>query len=273
MDFKFSVVIAVYKNDNPEYFCQAFYSIINQTIKPTEIILVIDGPIPLSIRDLVNNWKEQFGYLKVVESKVNLGHGKARRLGIENCSENIIALMDSDDISIPERFELQLNFLKENPDIKVLGGNIDEFENEENNIVATRKVFSTDIEITQDLKRRCPINQMTVMFYKDIIQNAGGYLDWYCNEDYYLWIRLKLNSVKFANLDKTLVKVRVDNNMYSRRGGLSYFKSEYKIQRLLLEKKIIDKSLFTKNVIVRLFVQVLSPNWLRKLIFINIVRR
>ena len=230
MNREFSVSLSVYYNDDPDHFKEAFLSIINQTLLPTEIVLVIDGPVPIKTREIISDFKLNYSCLKVIELKQNEGHGNARRVGLSNCTNNIVALMDSDDISVSNRFELQFNFMLENPQVSLVGGQIEEFEGSINNIISKREVPETDIQIKEYLKYRCPINQMTVMFRKDKVLEAGGYLDWFCNEDYYLWIRMILNQNKFHNLSETLVKFRIDINMYKRRGGMKYFIRECKIQ-------------------------------------------
>ena len=165
---------------------------------------------------------------RVIRLKENSGHGVARRNGLENCSFNLIALMDADDLSAPDRFEKQKRAFENNPDLSIVGGNIKEFIDSPDNCLGRRIIPETDAEIKEYLKKRCPMNQMTVMFRKDSVQRAGGYLDWYCDEDYYLWIRMALMGCTFSNIQDDLVNVRVGKEMYQRRGGVKYFKSEEK---------------------------------------------
>lgn len=273
MNKNFSVSLSVYKNDNPENFEAAFLSIVNQTLVPSEIVLVVDGPIPIKTRKIISDFQLNYKFLKVIELKHNQGHGYARKVGLNKCTNKIVALMDSDDISVDNRFELQLRFLTNNPEISVVGGQIEEFIHDEKNIVSKRKVPLTDKKIKKYLKSRCPFNQMTVMFNKNKVIEAGGYEDWFCNEDYYLWIRMYLNNNKFGNLNKTLVKVRIDDNMFLRRAGWKYFKSEFGIQKLLLTNNIISNLRFLYNVFIRIIIQLLIPNGIRKFIFIKLFRK
>lgn len=269
----FSVSISVYINDNPKHFYEALKSIVNQTLMPSELILVVDGPIGTETNKVINRFEKECSFLKVIKLKKNLGHGNARRVGLSNCTNNIVALMDSDDISVSNRFELQFNFMLKNPEVSLVGGQIEEFEGSINNIISKREVPETDIQIKEYLKYRCPINQMTVMFRKDKVLEAGGYLDWFCNEDYYLWIRMILNNNKFYNLRETLVKFRVDINMYKRRGGLKYFKSEFEIQKLMKKKGLITLYRFSLNIIIRFIIQILMPAEIRKIIFLKLARK
>lgn len=270
---KFSVSISVYVDDDAKYFSEALKSIINQTLVPTEIILVVDGPIGSETKDVIERFTNECAFLKVLVLKQNSGHGNARRIGLSNCTNNIVAIMDADDVSVANRFELQFDFLINNPQLAVIGGQIEEFEGNVNNIISKREVPETDTQIKECLKHRCPINQMTVMFQKDKVMESGGYMDWYCNEDYYLWIRMILNNNRFHNLKETLVKVRVDTKMYKRRGGLKYFISEYKIQNLMRENGLITYFRFTVNIIIRVIVQILVTPKTRRLIFLKFARK
>ena len=121
---KFSVSICVYGKDNADHFKTAMESIINQTIPPNEIVLVVDGPIPDSIQKAIDVIQNKCEYLKVVYLKKNVGHGEARRTGIDQCTHNLIAIMDADDICFPNRFEQQLLCFRKEAGLSVVGGNI-----------------------------------------------------------------------------------------------------------------------------------------------------
>lgn len=267
----FSVCMSVYYKDNPKWFCQAVESVLNQTVKPNEIILVVDGPVTDELNQAISKY-EEVDLFKIIRLEENMGHGEARRTGLENCKNELVALMDADDISVRDRFEKQLEaFCDES--LSIVGGNIAEFVGSENNVVGLRTVYMTDSEIKKDMKKRCPMNQVTVMFKKADIEQAGGYLDWYCEEDYYLWLRMYLKGMKFANLNDVLVNVRVGEDMYKRRGGLKYFKSEFKLQGYMLKNRIIGLGTYLINVAKRLIVQVLLPNRLRGFVFKKFARK
>jgi len=271
-DVSFSVLMSVYKNDNPEHFKLALESIINQTIKPEEIVLVVDGPVPDTIEEVIKLY-EGNSCLKVLRLPENVGHGNARKIGLEKCSNELVALMDADDICVTDRFEKQIKCFQEDSSLSVVGGNIKEFINSVENIVGIREVPQNDTDIKKYLKRRCPFNHVTVMFRKTKVEEAGGYIDWYCDEDYYLWIRMYQNNAKFMNLKDVLVYVRVGNDMYKRRGGWKYFRSEAKLQKYMFDQGIIELPTFINNILVRFVVQVLLPNNIRKLVYKKFARK
>ncbi|HYE09812.1 MAG TPA: glycosyltransferase [Patescibacteria group bacterium] len=268
----FSVSMCVYENDNPVHFKEALESVINQTKKPDEIVLVIDGPIPGSIDQVIRNYENEV-FFKVIRLPKNVGHGNARRIGLKNCSNELIALMDADDISVPDRFEKQVKCFEQNEDISIVGGNIKEFINSVDKIVGIREVPQNDDEIKEYLKKRCPFNQVTVMFKRSLVEAAGNYIDWYNEEDYYLWIRMYQNGAVFKNLNDTLVLVRVGTEMYQRRGGWKYFMSEAKLQNYMKNHGIINFSTFTYNVLIRFILQVLMSNKIRGYIFKKFARK
>lgn len=271
-DFKFSVAMCVYGKDSPKYFKNAVDSILNQTCKPDEVVLVIDGPVPENLCNAISEY-DKLTIFKLVWLKENQGHGNARRIALENCSCELVALMDADDISVVNRFEKQIKMFRNNHNLDIVGGNISEFIDIPINIVGNRIVPQTDKDIKKYIKKRCPMNQVTVMCRKSSVQMAGGYQDWYCNEDYYLWLRMYLHKMNFANLNEILVNVRVGEEMYQRRGGWQYFKSEAKLQNFMFEKKIILMSRYIYNVAIRFIVQVLMPNKIRGWIFKTFARK
>lgn len=262
---KFSVSICVYGGDNAKHFDLAMQSIFNQTLMPDEVVLVVDGPVGEDINNVI--LKYQNNSLKVIRLEKNSGHGDARRIGLENCTYDLVALMDADDICAEDRFKKQIDVFSKNPELSIVGGQITEFIDDTSNIVGQRIVPLEDSDIKEYMKKRCPMNQVSVMFKKNDVQSVGGYIDWYCEEDYYLWIRMALSNLKFANVCDVLVNVRVGKEMYQRRGGLKYFKSEAKLQRFMYKNNIIGFSRYFINVSERLILQVLMPNKLRGLIF------
>lgn len=269
---KFSVSICVYGGDNPEYFEIALESIFNQTLPPDEVVLFVDGAIGEKTEYIIEKYESRHDNFRVIRSEKNVGHGNARRACMENCCYDYIALMDADDICTNNRFEKQINTFLNDKTLSIVGGQIKEFIDVPQNTVGKRTVPLKDTDIKEYMKKRCPMNQVTVMFKKEDINSVGGYIDWYCEEDYYLWIRMAIAGLKFCNIDDNLVFVRVGNEMYQRRGGGKYFASEAKLQWYMFRHKLIGVGRFLFNVTERLILQVLMPNSLRGWVFKNLAR-
>lgn len=270
----FSVAMSVYKSDNPDFFDRALSSITDeQTIKPNEIVLVVDGPVSNEINNVINKYEKKYEVFNVIRLEQNGGLGNALKIAVENATHELIARMDSDDVSVSTRFEEQLKYFEINPEIDIVGGDITEFIGEENNIVGKRSVPLSNESIREYMKTRCAMNHVSVMYKKKAVESAGGYQDWFWNEDYYLWIRMWLNGAVFANTGSVLVNVRVGEEMYQRRGGSKYFESEKGLQDYMLKNKMINHSTYIKNVTKRLIIQKLMPNKLRGWVFRTFARK
>lgn len=271
---KFSVVTSVYKNDKPEFVKRALDSItLLQDRHPDEVVLVIDGPIPEKLSTLINNYvnlsPDLFNVIWLPENK---GLGNALRVGVENAKYEIIARMDSDDVSASDRFEKQISYMEEHPECDIVGGQITEFIDSESNIVGKREVPCSHDGILMWLKGRCPFNHMSVTMLRSRVIAVGNYLDWHFNEDYYLWIRMAKAGYRFANLPDTLVNVRVGREMYARRGGWKYFKSEKGLQDYMVRHKMISRPRYCYNIFGRFVIQVVMPNRLRGFVFRKLFR-
>lgn len=266
-----SVLMCVYEKDDPSYFNVAYKTALNQTLLPTEFVLVVDGPInaalDVEIKSLQQACITKKIIFKKVNFKINKGHGEARRSGVQNCTSKYVAIFDADDIYDERRLELQASYLEEHSEITIVGSQIIEVDSNSLTPLGRRVLPFEHDDIMRIMKTKCPMNQMTVMFIRDNVLAVGNYQSLFHNEDYYLWIRLAENGYRFHNLNLDLVKARVNPLFYKRRGGLDYFISELKIQKLLLKKKFISQALFIFNVSIRFVIQVLLPERVRGLLF------
>ena len=197
----------------------------------------------------------------------NKGLGNALREGILNCNFDLVARMDSDDISAPYRFEKQLEVFENDPSVDIVGGAITEFVGDPTNIIGLRNVELTDTLIKADMKKRCAMNHVSVMYKKNAVLSAGGYKDWYYNEDYYLWIRMMEANCRFANVPYPLVNVRTGLDMSARRGGWKYFRSEQTLQKYMLDHELISFPRYFYNVALRFGGEYLAPNKVRQLLY------
>lgn len=271
---KFSVCTSVYKNDNPSYVSVALDSmLVHQSVKPSEIIMVQDGPVPEELSNLLREYEGKYpNIIHVIRLEKNGGLGNALKLDVENAKYDICARMDSDDICAPERFEKQLAYLESHPECDIVGGQITEFIGEPKNIVARREVPLTNEGIYDYMKSRCAFNHPTVMFRKKAVLKVGNYQDWFWNEDYYMWIRMMESGCIFANLPDVLVNMRSGLDQYGRRGGKKYFDSEIGIKKLMLEKGMITRKEYFINYIQRFIIQLMLPNSVRGWVFRTFAR-
>ena len=272
---KFSVVTSVYRNDKPEFVRVALDSmLVEQTLKPSEIVLVRDGSVPVDLERLLFEYEAKYSdVMHIIRLDKNGGLGNALKLGVENATYSLVARMDSDDICLPKRFEKQVAYMAEHQECDIVGGQMTEFLGEPTNVVGKRVVPESNEAIYEYMKSRCALNHLSVMFRKDTFLKGGNYQDWFWNEDYYLWVRMMMNKCVFANLSDVLVNVRSGEDQYARRGGMKYFKSEEGIQRLMLDNKLINRCEYSVNVAKRLIVQLLLPNWLRGWVFRTFARK
>ena len=271
----FSVCTSVYKNDRPEYVRVALDSmLVDQSVKPAEIVLVQDGPVPEGLSSLLSEYESTYpNVMHVIRLENNGGLGNALKLGVENAKYDICARMDSDDICLPDRFEKQLAYLEAHPECDIVGGQMTEFIDTPDNIIGRREVPLTNEEIYEFMKSRCALNHVTVMFRKEAVLKAGNYQDWFWNEDYYLWVRMMMAGCKFANIPDVAVNVRSGADQYARRGGKKYFDSEIGIKKLMLEKGMITRKEYMINYIQRFIIQLLLPNSVRGWVFRTFARK
>ncbi len=246
---RFSVLISVYFKENPSFLSQALSSIENQTLKANEIVLVKDGPLTDELDEVISSHADaSFTPYIIIKLEENVGLGKALNAGLEHCSYEWVARMDSDDIALPDRFEKQFSTLAENPDIDILGSWICEFDDEPALCRKERRVPETHESIVKFAKYRNPLNHMTVVFRKSAVGEVGGYQRMNGFEDYYLWMRMLLHGKRFANIPQVLVKARTGAGMIGRRQGWKYAKDE-----LALEKAAYQIGFWTRLDLVQNF--------------------
>lgn len=271
----FSICTSVYKNDKPEYVRMALDSmLVHQKVKPSEIVLVQDGPVPECLSTLLQEYEVKYpSVMHIIRLEKNGGLGNALKLGVENAKYDVCARMDSDDICLPDRFEKQLAYIEAHPECDIVGGQMTEFIDTPDNIVGRRDVPLTNEEIYQYMKSRCALNHVTVMFRKESVLKAGNYQDWFWNEDYYLWVRMMIEKCVFANIPDVAVNVRSGADQYARRGGKRYFDSEIGIKKLMLKEGMITKTQYAINYIERFIIQLMLPNSVRGWVFRTFARK
>lgn len=237
---RFSVLLSLYFKEKPGFLNECFYSILqDQITQPNEIVLVLDGPIGQELQDSVDYWQKKIGsMLKVIPLSKNVGLGKALNEGLMRCSNEWVFRMDTDDICTPDRFEKQIQFIKENPDVVLFSGQILEFNKTSEDAKTLKSVPIHHNEILKFSKKRSPFNHMTVAYKKSVIEKVGGYQHHLFMEDYNLWLRVIAAGYKVGNHPDVLLYARVGNGMHARRKGFEYIKSEKQLLNLKKELKI-----------------------------------
>ena len=269
---KFSVLMSLYIKEKPEYFIQCMDSILNQTIKPDQIVIVKDGPLTENLENVLKQYMVDSPTLyTIVPLEKNVGLGLALAEGIKHCRNNLVARMDTDDIAKPDRFEKQLAIFEKYSDIDVVGAWIDEFEDDISEVKSVRKLPELPDDIRQFAKRRNPINHPVVMFRKSAVLAAGGYRHFPLFEDYYLWIRMLMNGAKFYNIQESLLYFRFSPEMFKRRGGWKYMINELHFLQMMRQMHFISFSQFMQNLFVRFSIR-LIPNSLRAIIYTKLIR-
>lgn len=260
-DYKFTILQSVYKNDRFEYLRECFESILKSSLKAEKIVLVKDGTISAELESVIEEYSEKLP-LKVVGYLENKGLAYALNYGMKYVETEYIARMDSDDVIYPDRFKKQIEYLKNNSDIVLLSGYIDEFRNKTDEIVSTRKVPLNHEEISKYLKKRNAFNHMAVMFKKEVVEKCGGYQIVPYFEDYDLWVRIIQNGYKTANIPEKLVLARVGNDMIGRRHGFAYAKHEVFFLKRQLSRGYISKWEFIKLFLFRIPVRLIPKSLL-----------
>ena len=268
----FSVLMAVYKKEKPLFFKEALRSVFEQSLIPNEVVLVKDGPLTEELEQIIVDFSSKNEQLKVITLEKNQGLGEALRIGLNACSFDLVARMDSDDICKPYRFEKQIAFLKEHKEITIVGSWIEEFSDCKEEIEAIRELPQEDKQLKIFMKWRNPFNHMTVMFRKKDILAVGGYQPFYLLEDYYLWNRLANANYYFANIGESLLWARGGYTMLERRGGWKYVVSESKLLKFMYRSGRINIVEFGANLMMKSIIRLIGKH-LRHTIYTFFLRK
>lgn len=272
VDIEFTVLLPVYAGDDAEKFSHSLKSIVNQTLKPREILLIADGPLTDELETVISNYKrnhpQEISVLRIPE---NQGLGNALKTGIKHCSTEVVARMDADDISTPTRFEKQIRFLEANPTVDVVGGYQGEYESSPGDLQWIREVPTEPNEIREYAQFRNPMNHPTVMFKKEPILTVGSYRDYKVMQDYDLWVRLLNNGYVISNISEVLIKSPIDG-LFQRRGGLDYLQTEMRLQYSFYQIGFINIWILIFNLLLRMGVR-LAPRRFRELLYKKAARK
>lgn len=267
----FSVLLSIYYREDVNNLRQALNSLLNQSLQPSEIIIIKDGPLTEDLNNILSSYMKKYSIIKCISLPQNVGLGRALNEGLKYCINEIVARMDTDDIAKPERFQKQIQYLKLHPDIDVVGSWTDEFIDNTDNIVSQRRLPELHHEILQFAKQRNPINHPTVMFRKKSVLEAGGYKHFPLFEDYFLWIRMLMNGAKFYNIQESLLFFRTSLDVYKRRGGFDYAITEMKLRKEMFSIGFISLWNYIIYALPRFIIRVI-PSVFRKYLYKTFLR-
>ena len=270
---KYSVLMSVYKKDNPKWLVDSIECMLNQSVKCDEFVIVEDGPLTNDLNKVVDKYKKEHpDMFNIVKIAKNGGLGPALKLGVETCKNEWIARMDSDDYSPSDRIEKQFAVLEKDENLGIIGSNAVEFIDSIDNIVATVVLPETNEEIIKFSKKRCPYRHSGIIYKRSEIISAGNYQECYLCEDYDLYSRMEMNGTKGFNVQENLLYVRVNPKFYERRGGIKYLKSILKFKKRLLKSGFYSRKDYLISAGAH-FVVCLMPNKVREFIYIKLLRK
>ena len=267
----FSVLLAVYAKENPTLFKLSMESLVEQTLQATEVVLVCDGPLTPELESVISEIQPKLP-LKIVKSPENMGFGKALQLGMKHCQYELIARADTDDISLPNRFEIQIPYMVSHPDLDILGTSIYEYEDDSRNVYTEKLLPLKHKDILSYAKWRNPMNHMSVVFKASAVARSGGYSNYRFAQDYHLWVSMLMAGCKFENLPNILVLVSAGRSMVAKRGGFSHFKNEFKMQKDFVKLGFLSPARLVMNAVIRLPVRLL-PDSVRRVVYLKILRK
>lgn len=272
-EINYSVLMSVYYKEKPEWLDYAIKSMLDQTVKTNDFVIVKDGHLNEELDEIIDNYIKEYPELfNVIELKENVGLGPALRIGVEKCKNEWIARMDSDDFSISTRCEKEINKIKSNPDLDIVGSDIAEFIGDINNVTSYRILPHTNEEIYKYARRRCPFGHPSVMLRKSKVLEAGNYRKYHLVEDYDMWARMIEKNAKCFNFNEVLVYMRVNEDFYKRRGGIKYLKTILEFKNELYKKGFYS----IKDYIISSsahIVMCLLPNNLRSILYKKTLRK
>lgn len=270
---KYSVLMSVYIKESADRLRTAMNSIWDQTISTDDFVLVCDGPLSEDLNNVIYDMQsEHHNTLHVVRLEKNMGLGIALNTGLKECKHDLVARMDSDDISRPYRCEKQLEVFRLNPELSICSGTIEEFSTSIDIIEARRCLPETHDQIIDFAKKRNPFNHPCVMYKKSSVAAADGYKDFYLLEDYFLWIRMLKRGCVGYNLQLPLLWMRAGSEMYKRRAGLKYAKSQKALFKYMRDCGFISTYRYVVSTFMR-FASSIMPNVIRKYTYKKVLRK
>lgn len=231
-----SVLMSLY-NESVEEIKQSMDSVLNQTYKDFEFIIINDNPNNKIYDKLIYDYKLKDDRIIYYKNKENIGLALSMNKAAKLAQGNYLARMDADDISLPYRFEKQMLFLENNTCDFVFSNYsiIDEKGYFLNNCEKEQDYYK-DNEIPAQIFIKQIIHHPTVIMRKDSFERVGGYRNFICAQDYDLWIRMAEAGIKFHMIDEILLYYRIRaNSITSKKLHVQLLTVQY-IYKLLMQR-------------------------------------
>lgn len=269
----YSILMSVYFRETASNLRQALESMMTQSVLTNDFVLVCDGDLTEELDSVISEYVDKFpNVFNIVRIPKNPSWAEVLNIGLKLCKNELVARMDSDDISVPERCEKQLKYMASHPDVDVVSTSLGEFSVNPGEINYIRRLPEHNTEIIEFAKYRCPLNHATVIYKKSAVLKSGGYQYFPAYEDYHLWVRMIINKCVLANMPDVLYLMRAGENLYARRGGFKYFKFMANFRFWMRKQKLVG-TLRTLSLIVANGAVILMPNSIRGFIYKKFLRK
>lgn len=271
--YNYSVLMSVYYKEKPEWLKYSIESMLAQTILPSDFVIVEDGKLTDELENIIKKFEKDYPELfNVIRLDNNKGLGIALSIGIKECKYEYVARMDSDDYSYSDRIEKQFEIFKKNPELGLVGTNVNEFIDNIDNVISYVCLPEKQDDILKFSKTRCPFRHPSLLYKKSEVINAGNYHDFYLCEDYDLYVRMLKNDCKCYNIQEPLVCMRIGEDFYKRRGGIKYLKTMLKFKKQQLKNGYFTLGDFLKSSTAHIIVCLL-PNNVRDFVYRKFLRK
>lgn len=262
----FTLLLPVYAKDRPDFLRLAFESSVQgQTLRPAAAVIVQDGPVPEALAAELRRLAETSPIpLEIVVLPENRGLTEALNAGLAACRTEVVARMDADDVSEPERFERQWALLSDGYDL--VGTGMAEFEQDPDSVSATRVPPVGAERIRAHARTHNPFNHPTMMYRVAAVERAGGYQPFGKMEDYWLGVRLIASGARVENLAEPLLRYRVGSGAFARRGGWAEARTEWRLQAELRRMGFVTTGEYLRNVVIKGAYR-LMPAWAKRILF------
>jgi len=269
---KISVVMACYHGDRLDAMKEAVSSVLQQTLDIFEFIIIEDGPVSDSIENYLVELENVESNVRVIRRPKNQGVAAARNHAMSQSLGDYIAIMDSDDIIVPNRLEVQLLAINEN-NVDAVWGWQEEFYDNTREFAGIKKCPEFHDDIVKSLKWRCLLPDPTTFMKRCCYEKTGGYGNVKTlGMDYMFFLEMAVKGCKLYCVQMPLIKVRISPEQRKRRGGLSLLKEDYVLRRWMLKKNLLKIKDFILIMLVFTVFR-LQPNGMRDWVYRKILRK